>query len=226
MKTATAVIATACLLTLYARAGAGEAQDRLHRDALGAARGARHAAAQRLHARRSRMLGGKLGGREVEVIVQDDELKPDVAVNKVKALRRARQGRLRRRPDLLQHPAGDHEARDRRRRDPDLARTPAPRTSPARTATRTSSSPRTRTTRTTRCSASTRRTRGSRRRSSWRRTTRRARTRSPASSATSRARWSTRSTCRSTSSTIRPSSPRSRRPRRKRSSCSCRAAWA
>ena len=31
-------------------------------------------------------LGGKLGGRDVEIIVQDDELKPDVAVNKVKAL--------------------------------------------------------------------------------------------------------------------------------------------
>ncbi|MFD2182458.1 ABC transporter substrate-binding protein [Rhodoplanes azumiensis] len=31
-------------------------------------------------------LGGKLGGREVEVLVQDDELKPDVAVGKVKAL--------------------------------------------------------------------------------------------------------------------------------------------
>jgi branched-chain amino acid transport system substrate-binding protein len=31
-------------------------------------------------------LGGKLGGREVEVIVQDDELKPDVAVGKAKAL--------------------------------------------------------------------------------------------------------------------------------------------
>ncbi len=31
-------------------------------------------------------LGGKLGGREVEIIVQDDELKPDVAVSKVKAL--------------------------------------------------------------------------------------------------------------------------------------------
>jgi branched-chain amino acid transport system substrate-binding protein len=31
-------------------------------------------------------LGGKLGGREVEVIVQDDELKPDVAVTKVRAL--------------------------------------------------------------------------------------------------------------------------------------------
>lgn len=31
-------------------------------------------------------LGGKLGGREAEVIVVDDELKPDVAVTKVKAL--------------------------------------------------------------------------------------------------------------------------------------------
>jgi branched-chain amino acid transport system substrate-binding protein len=31
-------------------------------------------------------LGGKLGGRDVEVIVADDELKPDVAVTKVKAL--------------------------------------------------------------------------------------------------------------------------------------------
>jgi len=31
-------------------------------------------------------LGGKLGGRDVEIIVQDDELKPDVAVTKVKAL--------------------------------------------------------------------------------------------------------------------------------------------
>src|SRR5580700_11399942 len=30
-------------------------------------------------------MGNKLGGREVEVIVQDDELKPDVAVGKVKA---------------------------------------------------------------------------------------------------------------------------------------------
>ncbi len=30
-------------------------------------------------------LGNKLGGREVEVLIQDDELKPDVAVSKVKA---------------------------------------------------------------------------------------------------------------------------------------------
>jgi branched-chain amino acid transport system substrate-binding protein len=31
-------------------------------------------------------MGGKLGGREVELFVQDDELKPDVAVTKAKAL--------------------------------------------------------------------------------------------------------------------------------------------
>lgn len=31
-------------------------------------------------------LGGKLGGREVEVIVQDDDIKPEVAVGKAKAL--------------------------------------------------------------------------------------------------------------------------------------------
>ena len=32
-----------------------------------------------------KVLGGKLGGREVELLVQDDELKPDVAVGKAKA---------------------------------------------------------------------------------------------------------------------------------------------
>jgi branched-chain amino acid transport system substrate-binding protein len=32
-----------------------------------------------------KQLGGKLGGRDAEVLVQDDELKPDVAVTKVKA---------------------------------------------------------------------------------------------------------------------------------------------
>src|SRR5437764_493619 len=31
-------------------------------------------------------LGAKLGGRETEIVVVDDELKPDVAVAKVKAL--------------------------------------------------------------------------------------------------------------------------------------------
>jgi branched-chain amino acid transport system substrate-binding protein len=33
-----------------------------------------------------KMLGGKLGSREAEIVVADDELKPDVAVAKVKAL--------------------------------------------------------------------------------------------------------------------------------------------
>ncbi len=32
-----------------------------------------------------KQLRGKLGGREVELLVQDDELKPDIAVSKVKA---------------------------------------------------------------------------------------------------------------------------------------------
>jgi branched-chain amino acid transport system substrate-binding protein len=32
-----------------------------------------------------KMLGGKLGGREAEILVADDELKPDIAVTKVKA---------------------------------------------------------------------------------------------------------------------------------------------
>ena len=31
-------------------------------------------------------LGGKMGGRDVEVVVADDELKPDAAVTKVKGL--------------------------------------------------------------------------------------------------------------------------------------------
>src|SRR5215813_10018875 len=31
-------------------------------------------------------LGGKLGDREAEIIVSDDELKPDIAVTKVKAM--------------------------------------------------------------------------------------------------------------------------------------------
>jgi branched-chain amino acid transport system substrate-binding protein len=33
-----------------------------------------------------KILGGKLGGREAEIVVADDELKPDLAVTKVKAL--------------------------------------------------------------------------------------------------------------------------------------------
>jgi hypothetical protein len=65
-------------------------------------------------------LGGKLGGREVEVIVQDDELKPDVAVTRSRPSSSATRSTSWS-ADLLQYPAGDPEARDRRRRDPDLA---------------------------------------------------------------------------------------------------------
>jgi branched-chain amino acid transport system substrate-binding protein len=32
-----------------------------------------------------KQLGNKLGGRDVELLIQDDEVKPDVAVSKVKA---------------------------------------------------------------------------------------------------------------------------------------------
>ena len=77
--------AAAIALTMSARRGAGQAQGRRHRDAVRAARRARPAASQRFQSR-GQDLGGKLGGREVEVIVEDDELKPDVAVTKVKAL--------------------------------------------------------------------------------------------------------------------------------------------
>ena len=58
-------------------------------------------------------LGGKLGGRETEILAADDELKPDVAVTKVKALVDRRQGGFCRRPNILQHPRRDYEARHR-----------------------------------------------------------------------------------------------------------------
>ena len=64
-------------------------------------------------------LGGKLGGREVELVVQDDELKPDVAVSKAKAFVE------RDKVDFVVGPIfsnilhRDHEAGDRWRRVPD-----------------------------------------------------------------------------------------------------------
>ena len=105
-------------------------------------------------------LGGKLGGREVEVIVQDDELKPDVAVSKVKALVERDKVDFVVGPifsNILQaimKPATDGGAIliSPERRHLELRRQGLQR--------RTSSSPPTRTTRTTRCWASTRRTRG------------------------------------------------------------------
>ncbi len=107
-------------------------------------------------------LGGKLGGREAEVVVADDELKPDVAVGKVKALID------RDKVDFVSDPYSRTSCR--RSRSPSPRRTssssvptPERRASPAKIATRTSSSPPTRTTRCTKFWASMPRIPGSRR---------------------------------------------------------------
>ena len=86
MKTASAIIAavTACLLPLTA----AQAQDKLKIGVLTTLSGPPAVLGGQLRngfALAVKTLGGKLGGREVEVIVQDDELKPDVAVTKAKA---------------------------------------------------------------------------------------------------------------------------------------------
>ena len=87
MKTVTTILAaSACVLSL----SAAQAQDKLKIGVIATLSGPPAvlgaAAAQRLPCSPSRTLGGKLGGREVEVDRADDELKPDVAVTKVKAL--------------------------------------------------------------------------------------------------------------------------------------------
>ena len=64
-------------------------------------------------------LGGKMGGRDVEVVVVDDELKPDGAVDQGQGPARTRQGRFRGGADLLQHPAGDPQAGDGQQDLPD-----------------------------------------------------------------------------------------------------------
>ena len=64
---------------------AGQAQDRHHRRRCRARRRCSACSSATASSSRVKTLGGKLGGREVELIVQDDELKPDVAVGKVKA---------------------------------------------------------------------------------------------------------------------------------------------
>ena len=84
MRTATAVIAAACLLSLTP----AQAQEKLKIGFIASLSGPPAVLGTQLRngfLLGIKNLGGKLGGREVEVIVQDDELKPDVAVNKVKA---------------------------------------------------------------------------------------------------------------------------------------------
>lgn len=78
-------IGAALTLTL----GAAEAQDKLKVGVIATLSGPPAVLGQQLRngfQLAVKDLGGKLGGRDVEIIVQDDELKPDVAVNKVKAL--------------------------------------------------------------------------------------------------------------------------------------------
>jgi branched-chain amino acid transport system substrate-binding protein len=87
MKTAAATLiaaATACTLSL----GAAQAQDKLKIGFIATLSGPPAVLGTQLKngfMLGLKDLGGKFGGRDVEVIVQDDELKPDVAVGKVKA---------------------------------------------------------------------------------------------------------------------------------------------
>jgi branched-chain amino acid transport system substrate-binding protein len=86
MKTITAIIAVAAAALLSSGA---QAQDKLKIGVIATLSGPPAVIGQQLRngvQLAVKTLGGKLGGREVEIIVQDDELKPDVAVTKVKAL--------------------------------------------------------------------------------------------------------------------------------------------
>jgi branched-chain amino acid transport system substrate-binding protein len=85
MRTATFVgVAAACLLSV----NAAQAQDKLKIGVITTLSGPPAVLGGQLRngfQLAVKTLGGKLGGREAEVIVQDDELKPDVAIGKVKA---------------------------------------------------------------------------------------------------------------------------------------------
>jgi branched-chain amino acid transport system substrate-binding protein len=86
MKTAHTVLAAtaACLVTL----SAAQAQDKVKIGVLTTLTGPPAVLGGQLRngfQLAVKTLGGKLGGREVEIIVSDDELKPDVAVGKAKA---------------------------------------------------------------------------------------------------------------------------------------------
>src|SRR5262252_9519151 len=80
-----AILAAVAVLALAARA---EAEDKLKVGVIATLSGPPAVLGQQLRngfQLAVKDLGNKLGGRDVEVIVQDDELKPDVAVSKVKA---------------------------------------------------------------------------------------------------------------------------------------------
>jgi branched-chain amino acid transport system substrate-binding protein len=81
--------ALAALPALALLSGAAQAQDKLKIGVIATLSGPPAVLGQQLRNGFSlavKTLGGRLGGREVEIVVADDELKPDVAVAKLKAL--------------------------------------------------------------------------------------------------------------------------------------------
>jgi branched-chain amino acid transport system substrate-binding protein len=86
--TAAGLAVAAAILAVTAAAAPAQAQDKLKVGLITTLSGPPAVIGQQLRDGFNlavKTLGGKLGGREAEVIVADDELKPDVAVAKVKA---------------------------------------------------------------------------------------------------------------------------------------------
>jgi branched-chain amino acid transport system substrate-binding protein len=80
---------TVAAIALFGVAGQAQAQEKLRVGVIATLSGPPAVLGQQLRngfQLAAKNLGGKLGGREVEVVVEDDELKPDVAVNKAKGL--------------------------------------------------------------------------------------------------------------------------------------------
>ena len=88
MKKLSTLAAATAVLTLTLAASAAGAQEKLKIGFIATLSGPPAVLGQQLRngfQLAVKNLGGKLGGREVEILVQDDELKPDVAVTKVRA---------------------------------------------------------------------------------------------------------------------------------------------
>ena len=83
-----AILTLVATVTVVAAAGPVAAQDKLKIGIIASLSGPPAVLGQQLRngfQLAVKTLGGKLGGREVELLVQDDELKPDVAVTKARA---------------------------------------------------------------------------------------------------------------------------------------------
>jgi branched-chain amino acid transport system substrate-binding protein len=87
MRTWTSMLAVSMLAAIALPSGAASAQEKLKIGLITTLSGPPAALGQQQRngfTLALKALGNKLGGREVELLVQDDELKPDVAVSKVK----------------------------------------------------------------------------------------------------------------------------------------------